>query len=286
MAAVASGSDLREMTTMRKKPLAARIYRKTGDTVERFLPLGIRTPAHYLSRRLTHRLEAEYDAIMAMVTPGSTAVDVGANIGVFTYGFLARGADVCAIEPQAACARQIKAFYDLGLPRMAGGLKRGKLSLHIEAVSNEKGTAVLYVPLRNGRIDDESASLEPDDESETIEIEVPVRRIDDHALDRVRVMKIDVEGREIPVIEGARETIAKFRPSLLVEIEQRHHAEDIDTVFSRICSVLGPRYDGKYLGSDNVFRPLSEFDVERDQLAHRDNPLAKGYVRNFFFLPR
>ncbi|MEO8576062.1 MAG: FkbM family methyltransferase [Gemmatimonadales bacterium] len=267
-----------------KKPLASRIYRKTGDTVDRFLPSGFKTPAHYLSRRLTHRLEAEYDAIMSMVSAGRTAVDVGANIGIFTYGFLARGADVCAIEPQPACAKQIKSFYDLGFPRVTGPAKRGKLSLHVEAVSDTPGTAVLYVPLKNGRVDDESASLNPD-EGESLRIEVPVRRLDDYGLDRVQVIKMDVEGREVPAIEGAADTIARCRPALLVEVEQRHHAENIATVFARIDSILGPRYQTKFLGHDGSLRPLSEFDVERDQLAHNDNPLARSYVRNFFFIP-
>jgi len=268
----------------RQKPLAHRIYRRTGDTVDRLLPRGLRTPAHYLSRRLTHRLEAEYDAIMAMVSPGKTAVDVGANIGIFTYGFLARGADVCAIEPQAGCAKQIKAFYDLGFPRVDAPLKRGKLSLHVEAISDEPGTAVLYIPLKDGKVDDESASLNPDD-GESLRIEVPVRRLDDYRLENVQVIKMDVEGREIPALEGARETIARWRPSLLVEVEQRHHSEDFTAVFNRIGCVLGPRYEPKFLGVDGSFRPFSEFDVQRDQTAHSDNPLARGYVRNFFFIP-
>jgi FkbM family methyltransferase len=268
----------------RKKPLAARIYRKTADIVEPLLPSGFRTPAHYLSRRVTRRLEAEYDAVMKMVVPGSTAVDVGANIGVFTYGFLARGANVVAIEPQESIARQIESFYKLGFPRTSGGVRRGTLSLHIEAVSDEPGTAVLYVPLKNGKVDDESASLNPDS-GESIKIEVPVRRLDDYSLNSVKVLKIDVEGREVAAIAGARETIARSRPSLLVEVEQRHHSEDIATVFSRIQSVLGVRYETKFLGSDGTFRPFSEFDVERDQLSLSDNPLSRAYVRNFFFLP-
>ncbi len=267
-----------------KKPLAARVYRKTADIVEPFLPSGFRTPAHYLSRRLTHRLEAEYDAVMKMVAPGSTAVDIGANIGVFTYGFLARGADVIAIEPQATVARQIQSFYDLGFPRTGRGIRRGKLSLHIEAVADAAGTAVLYVPLRNGKVDDESASLNPDS-GESIRIEVPVRRLDDYSLSNVKVLKIDVEGREVAAIEGARNTIAQSRPSLLVEVEQRHHSDNISTVFSRIESVLGNGYQTRFLGSDGTFRPFSEFDIERDQLSLRDNPLSRAYVRNFFFLP-
>lgn len=248
------------------------------------LPAGLRTPAHYLSRRLTHRLEAEYDAVMAMARPGATAVDVGANIGIFTYGFLARGADVCAIEPQPACAKQIEAFYRLGFPRPNGEVKRGRLSLHVEALSDAPGTAVLYVPLKDGKVDDESASLKPG-AGDSLRIEVPVRRLDDYGLERVAVIKIDVEGREIPAIEGAAATIARWRPSLLVEVEQRHHAETIATVFSRISSVIGPRYSVRFLGGDGSLRPFSEFDVDRDQLAHSDNPLARGYIRNFFFIP-
>lgn len=268
----------------RQKPLAHRIYRKTGDTVDRMLPRGLRTPAHFLSRRITHRLEKEYDVIMAMASPGGTAVDVGANIGIFTYGFLARGADVCAIEPQADCARQIEAFYALGFPRTTGSTRRGRLSLHVEAVSDKAGTAVLYVPLKDGKVDDESASLRPDT-GDSIRVEVPVRRLDDYNLQNVQVIKMDVEGREVSAIEGAAETIARCRPSLLVEVEQRHHDEPVVTVFDRITSVIGPRYATVFLGEDGSFRPYSEFDVERDQTAHADNPLTRAYVRNFFFLP-
>lgn len=273
------------MTRLKRnsKPLAARIYRKTAEIVEPLLPRGLRSPAHYMSRKLTHRLEAEYSTVMSMVTPGGTAIDVGANIGIYTYGFLSRGADVHAIEPQSACASLIQSYYDLGFPFGAPG-GRGKLTVHVEAVSDVPGTAVLYVPVSNGKIDDESASLNPDD-GESIRIEVPVRTIDSYRLDKVQVIKMDVEGREVAAIEGARDTFARCRPVLLVEIEQRHHQEPIADVFSRINGVLGSRYETKFLGRNGMFRPFSEFDVERHQLSLSDNLLSKDYVRNFFFLP-
>lgn len=260
------------------------MYRATANAIEPLLPLGLRTPAHYLSRRITGRLEAEYDAVMAMTKAGMTVVDVGANIGIFTYGFLARGATVVAIEPQAACAKQIGAFYDMGFPRTKTPA-RGALSLRVEALSDEPGTAVLYVPLKNGRLDDESASLEPD-EGESVKFEVPVRRLDDYGLDNVGVIKMDVEGREIQALAGAANTIHRWTPSILVEVEQRHHQEAIHDVFTRILDILGPRYSASFLRADNRFHPMSEFDVERDQLSLRDNPLSRAYVRNFFFLPR
>jgi len=269
-----------------KKSLAARVYRGAANAVEPMLPRGLRTPAHYLSRRLTHRLEAEYDAIMAMVKPGQVAVDVGANIGVFTYGFLSHGADVVAIEPQAGCAAQIRAFYDMGFPR-GRSPRRGVLDLRVEALGERAGTAVIHVPLKDGKLDDESASLEPDEGGgDSVTFEVPLRPLDEYGLDNVHIIKMDVEGSELSALAGAAATIARWKPSMLIEVEQRHHKEGIGEVFARIHEIIGPRYTTSFLGQDNRFRPLSEFDVERDQLALRENPLARGYVRNFFFLPR
>lgn len=265
-----------------RKSLAAWLYRGTANLVEPLIPAALRTPAHHLSRRLTRRLEAEYGTIMGMVSPGVTVVDAGANIGVFTYGFLSRGANVVAVEPQPGCAAQIRAFYESGLPRVE---RRGSLDLRVEALGNESGSAILYVPLRNGRADDESASL-AEGEGESIRIEVPVRRLDDYGLDNVKVIKMDVEGRELPALEGASATIRRWRPAILVEIEQRHHAEPIAGVFAQIDSIVGSGYATSFLGPGNQMRPLKEFDVERDQLALRDNPLSRAYVRNFFFLPR
>jgi FkbM family methyltransferase len=265
-----------------RKSLAARLYRGTANLVEPLIPARLRTPAHHFSRRVTNRLEAEYGMIMDMVSPGVTVVDIGANIGVFTYGFLGRGANVVAVEPQPGCAAQIRAFYESGLPRVE---RRGTLDLRVEALGNESGSAILYVPLRNGRADDESASL-AEGEGEAIRIEVPVRRLDDYGLDNVTVMKIDVEGRELPALEGASATVRRWRPAILVEIEQRHHAEPISGVFTRIDAIIGSGYRAAFLGAGNELKPLSEFDVERDQLALRDNPLSRSDVRNFFFLPR
>ncbi len=187
-----------------------------------------------------------------------------------------------AIEPQPGCAAQITAFYEMGLPR--GNPRRGALDLHIEALGNESGSATLYVPMKDGRVDDESASLKPGD-GDMMRIDVPVRRLDDYALDNVKVIKMDVEGRELQALEGASATIRRWQPSLLVEIEQRHHDENISDIFSRIDEIIGSGYRTSFLGSNNRFRPLSEFNVERDQLALRDNPLSRAYVRNFFFLP-
>ena len=40
-------------------------------------------------------------------------------------------------------------------------------------------------------------------------------------------IKIDVEGHELKVIDGAKETIEKHKPNLLIEIEEQHSKEKL-----------------------------------------------------------
>lgn len=263
-----------------KKSLPARIYRQTADFVEPFLPRSLVTPAHYFARQATKRFEAEHSLVMSMARPGTTAVDVGANLGIYTYGFLLRGANVVAIEPQPALADIIRAFYRRGFPRERHG---ATLEVRTEALGDETGTAVLHIPLKNGKVDHESASLAKDSAG-SLEITVPVRRLDDFNLKSLSVIKMDVEGNEIASLSGAVETIRRCRPSILVEIEQRHHKKPLSQVFSMIASLTGPGYSTQFL-RDGELRPLTEFDVERDQLSLVDNPHSSRYVRNFFILP-
>lgn len=263
------------------KSLGARLYRRVANSIEPLLADGLKTPAHYFARRMTHRLEPEFDVLMQMVKPGMSALDAGANIGIYTYGFLARGANVIAVEPQAACAAQIQAFYARGFPQSR---ERGLLDVRVEALGNSEGMETLYVPARNGRIDDESASLRPLGEG-ALHVTVPVRRVDDYNLDQLHVMKIDVEGGEAQVLEGAADTVQRCHPIILAEIEQRHHAEPIADVFERIHSTIGPGYVTRFIDRAGKLTPFQDFDVERDQIALQNDLLSHRYVRNFFFLP-
>jgi len=98
------------------------------------------------------------------------------------------------------------------------------------------------------------------------------------------LVKCDVEGLELEVLRGAERTLRAARPTLLVEIEQRHQAAPIDATFAYLRE-LG--YEGWFFGPRGL-APLAEFDVERDQLAHLRPGVAEygmphGYVADFLF---
>ncbi len=102
----------------------------------------------------------------------------------------------------------------------------------------------------------------------------------------VSFIKCDVEGHELAVLRGAAQTL-KSGPPLLIEVEQRHHDTPLEEVFGHLLD-LGEVY-AVFPGG---LRPLSAFDVQRDQTAHL---LAKSsstdseppaYIKDFLVLPR
>jgi FkbM family methyltransferase len=82
-------------------------------------------------------------------------------------------------------------------------------------------------------------------------VNVPARTIDSYKFDDVDVIKIDVEGSELFVIEGADETIKRCRPSVQVEIVPKQCAQygyqpqDLYDYFAKldyvcVCAVRRP----------------------------------------------
>jgi len=54
--------------------------------------------------------------------------------------------------------------------------------------------------------------------NDTVKENVTIKRLDDLQLDNISLIKIDVEGYELEVFEGGRETIQRNRPVILIEI--------------------------------------------------------------------
>ena len=95
-------------------------------------------------------------------------------------------------------------------------------------------------------------------------------------------LKIDVEGHELAVLEGARHTLEAHRPALLIECEARHRADgDVRPVFDLLHS---HGYNGTFFHNGRR-RPLADFDPAKHQ---RIEPSAtappRGYVNNFAFV--
>jgi FkbM family methyltransferase len=219
--------------------------------------------------------EREVHELPALVTAGSTVVDVGAHIGDYTYSLckaVAPGGHVIAIEPLPNLARfLVHATKKLGLP----------VTVLNCALSAQPGHAELRVPLNDGLEDFGFATLVPRVTGGKM-IRVELKRLDDVCGDvsgKISFVKIDVEGHELEVLRGGEAVIKKHRPNLLIEIEQRHSPVPIAETFAHVLS-LG--YLGEFIEEDKTHHPLSEFETEKHQTSRLGQ---RSYISNFIFRP-
>ncbi len=238
------------------------------DTIRRVVPRSAELPLRYYYRKFAGELEPEMRLLPFLIRPGSTAIDVGANVGVYTYALL-RSCRVEAFEPFPHETVALRA------------LRNNRLRVHNVALSDHDGSIQLHVPMFGDQPFLSNATSMPlTGRHQTVEVQC--KKLDDFPLIDVSFMKIDVEGHEVKVLRGAEATIARWRPSLLIEIEQRHLLISMEEVFKYIES-LGFR--GLFLSSGQLHL-LSSFRYEAHQKPFLDDCTDPRYVNNFVFLPK
>jgi FkbM family methyltransferase len=154
-------------------------------------------------------------SIRRVVMAGDCCMDVGANLGYYTISmanWVGSHGLVVAFEPFPANFETLKRNVHLN--------RLQNVILEPAALSNRNGSLRLIYGVNEQFSATPSVSgyaVEGDRDS----IEVPTRRLDDYVAELGRMptfIKIDVEGAELAVLEGARNTLAAVRPILLVEI--------------------------------------------------------------------
>lgn len=229
--------------------------------------------------KMGHGLEAETKLVPFLAARGRPALDVGAAVGVYSHVLLPLCSRVIALEPNPDFARALTAHFG------------ARITLIQAAASNLSGRTTLYRP-HDGSLYG-MGTVERGNpvagEGDVERFDVATVRIDDLGLDDVGFVKIDVEGHELSVLEGARSTIERFRPTFLIEIEERHRA-------NAVASVRALLESSDYVGFmliDGALRSIATFDPAVHQKLPDDaeNRLNLGvhgdeYINNFVFLPR
>lgn len=172
------------------------------------------------SNRETYFLGRFYDApnqllIKALVKPGETVVDIGANEGMITLvaaQVVGPGGKVISFEPNPAPRAKLEAALS------RNGI--GWVDIRPVGVSDEPATLTLSVPAVNSGEATFGHSVYGAD---AIAVQADVR-VGDVELggETPRFIKIDVEGFELHVLRGLRETLARARPIISMEIIGQH----------------------------------------------------------------
>ena len=142
-------------------------------------------------------------------------IDVGAATGMYSSHFAKHSKSVICFEAVPPVYEQLVKIKE----------KYNNVIAHNLAVSDKIGTLDFYVD--DKRLS--NSSFQNLVEGQKIQVETVT--IDSLKLIDVGFIKIDVEGVELDVLNGASETIDEYKPTCMVEVYEKFNKYPVETTF-------------------------------------------------------
>lgn len=206
------------------------------------------------------------DIILLMdriLRPGMVVIDVGANIGEVTMAAARRigpTGQVYSFEPMESLYARLAEHLQLNHLHQVKPIARG--------LSDKTGSATIFkaeVAFNDGTRHDGLGTLYPTDSRAVVAGEIELTTLDkfcsDLKITNIDLVKIDVEGAELNVLKGSLESLKRFQPYLIVEI-QPDTAQNAGYQPNDIISLLRSLgYTFFVIGRKARLRPLSKDDL-------------------------
>jgi FkbM family methyltransferase len=225
--------------------------------------------------------EVELHLLEFLCQGDADAIDIGANDGSYVHYMRRFSRHVFAFEPMPAVAQALRRKFPRGV------------TINEIALSDRAGTAELRMPVVDGvvvtgcsTVSADASATYPDYEG----IDVPMDRLDSVYHGHAAIMKIDVEGHELSVLRGAKETIRRCRPRVLVELLETLAPGCIEEA-RLFFEQLG--YRG-YFVHQRQLKPIERFSIAELQnpanlpdltAALQERQRFGRFIYNFIFLP-
>lgn len=225
--------------------------------------------------------EVEMHLVEFLCRREQDAIDVGANFGGYVHFMRRHARRVLAYEPLPDFAQLLREKF----PR--------DVAVEQIALSDRAGVAELRVPMIDGMvvsggstISTATAATYPAHRT----IEVASDRLDNVYDGNVGFIKIDVEGHELAVLDGAVGTIRRCLPRLVVEVDD-HLAPGGLVQAKAFFGDLGYRGYFVHAGRLERIEQFSLVDLQKPsnmpnlKASLRGRPSFEHYINNFIFLP-
>lgn len=204
--------------------------------------------------------------------------DIGANVGAYLFQLEKKlqPQNIIAFEPNRELCQRLKRIFPL-------------MNIYPLALSDENTTAEFKIPVINGKHYPSRGTLQVDfleeGENKQLTQKVKVMKLDDWAglenINRIDFIKIDVEGNEMQTLLGAKKTIARFSPVLMVEMEQRHHEKPLQQLVSEIENW---GYAAHFLNRETMHLQTVDRHLLETQTQNEVTD-KQQYINNIIFIP-
>ena len=203
-----------------------------------------------------------------LINKNLNSLDVGAYKGVYTYFISKYSKKVYAFEPNPKSFKILEKTVNANVKVLPYALSDKSSFDFLKIPRGRKGFSNQGGSLRNTKLDKNYGKLK-----------VKTKKIDDLNLKNIGFIKIDAEGVELKVLLGAKKLIKKYKPTLLVEIEERYISGPIEQSLNKILS-LG--YRGFALIGE-ILTPLKFFEGDKN---HRIDYGPNFHANAFIFISR
>lgn len=227
-----------------------------------------------LYRAYKYRYQADKSEIAYLLTKvkkGDVAIDVGAHKGGYTYWMQKAVGDngkVIAFEPQKVGAELLQQLFPNAVIENKG-------------LSDKTGTQRFFIQPQQFNVSFEASLENKYENAQEVVIETTTLDIycKENNLDPAFI-KIDVEGHEKEVLSGGEEVLKKYKPIVLIEIEERHIGEErMREIFSLMAGV---GYEGYFFYKQEKLS-ISEFKASVHQAREVLERKQEHYCNNFVF---
>lgn len=164
-----------------------------------------------------HYQEAQRNRAISFVDDWGFAIDIGANIGLWSKDLSKYFDNLVCFEPNPFCQNFLKRNVNLNKSKIypfALGEKAETKKLFIHP-SNSGASSLVNRTKLEAKSDKEYLYGEFPKETQTIN--TVIKRLDTFKFNKIDFIKIDVQGFELSVLKGAYNTLKNNKPVLCVE---------------------------------------------------------------------
>jgi FkbM family methyltransferase len=215
-------------------------------------------------RSIKSEIEKEYAVIPRLCNKNFLSIDIGMFRGVYSFLLSKYSESVIGFEANPIMFN----YLNKNLRKIVKNIE-----IYNIALSNKTGIADLKIPLRYKSYYKKNfedfyegglATIHPENNLENKDIEIFKTKL--NLLDNIKFnnkvgfIKIDVEGHEQCVLEGAINILKKDKPNLLIEIEKKHRGDSIKSTFD-FLNAFGYK---SYIFDNNRLNLITSFNHQNN----------------------